>query len=94
VAKQPASTPPGDQSSGPPRDLYAVADIRFVIGELGKLSAQVERLITDVGKNGEKLDEVRHQISFAKGVASVVGSLLVIFGAVAVWYFKDKIGAK
>lgn len=59
--------------------------------EIGKLGAQVERLILDSGKNSDKLDQVRHQISFVKGALWVLGGLIVIFGAVAVWYLKERI---
>jgi len=91
MARAPQS---GSSASVPtsPTDLYDTTDIRFVMREVAKLSTQVDRLIQDVGKHGEKLDDVRHQISFVKGAVSVIGGLIVIFGGVAVWYFKGKIG--
>ena len=70
---------PGEGSSGPPsRDLYAVSDIRFVMLEIGKLTAQVERLISDVRTQGGKLDEISHKISFVQGAMWVFGVVWAI----------------
>ena len=88
------SGPPPESSGAPIRELYPVVDIWFILVEIGKLSTQVHRLIADTSKHGEKIDEVRHQISFVKGALWVIGGLVVIFGAVTVWYLKDKIGVK
>ena len=88
------SGPPPEASGAPFKELYPVADIRFVLVEIGKLTTQVQRLITDTSKHGDKIDEVRHQISFVKGALWVIGGLLVIFGAISVWYLKEKIGLK
>ena len=88
------SGPPPEVSGAPARDLYPVSDIRFVLVEIGKLSTQVNRLIADTSKHGDKIDEVRHQITFVKGALSVITALLIIFGGVSVWYLKDKIGVK
>ncbi len=85
--------PPGTLAGPPPRDLYATSDIRFVLVEIGKLGAQVERLIHDTARHGDKIDQVRHQISFVKGALWVVGGLIVMFGAVVIWYLKARIGA-
>ena len=46
-----------------PRDLFPTSDIRFVTVELGKLTAQVERLIDDLKSQSGKIDELRHQAS-------------------------------
>jgi hypothetical protein len=88
------SGPPPETSGAPIWELYPVSDIRFVLVEIGKLSTQVQRLIADTGKHGDRIDEVRHQISFVKGALWVIGGLVVIFGAVATWYLKDKLGTK
>jgi len=61
VAKTPsrprdASAPPTDFAQVPPRDLHPVADIRFVMIELGKLTANVDRLIEDMKAHGEGLE--------------------------------------
>lgn len=86
--------PPPEQLGAPVRDLYPVSDIRFVMVEIGKLNTLVNRLISDTSKHGDKIDEVRHQITYVKGALSVIFALLAVFGAVLVWYFKDKIGIK
>jgi len=46
------------------------------MNEIVKLTAKVDRLITDVEKRGEKIDAVRHQISFVKGALWVLGGLI------------------
>jgi hypothetical protein len=69
---------PPDQAGEPIRDLYDVSDIRFVMRELGVLSTKVDRLIDDVGKQGEKIDTVRNQISFVRGAVWVIGGLLAL----------------
>jgi hypothetical protein len=96
VAKTPKSEsdsePPRQFASvPPPQDLYQTSDIRFVMHEVGKLVAKVDRLIEDVGKHGDKIDGLRHQVTFVKGALWVIGFLILAFGAVATWYFTGKI---
>jgi len=43
---------------------------------IGELSAKVDRLISDTGKQGEKIDSVRIKIAWVTGAAAVVGVLL------------------
>ena len=52
------------------------ADLRFVLLEIGKLSSNVERLITDVKSIGEKVDGLRHQVTFVRGALYVVSGVL------------------
>ncbi|NVD73281.1 hypothetical protein HUX88_22460 [Duganella sp. BJB1802] len=52
------------------------ADLRFVLLEIGKLSSNVERLITDVKFMGEKVDGLRHQVTFVRGALYVVSGVL------------------
>ena len=54
--------PPDVFADMPPRDLHPTSDIRFVMIEVGKLSANVERLILDVATHGAKIDALRHQV--------------------------------
>ncbi|ABE31667.1 hypothetical protein DR64_3447 [Paraburkholderia xenovorans LB400] len=67
----------------PPRDLYATSDIRFVMLEIGKLTSSVDRLISDVKSHGDKIDQVRHQVTFVKGglyvLAPVVAFISYLF---------------
>lgn len=51
-------------------------DQRFVLLEIGKLSSNVERLITDVKSMGEKVDGLRHQVTFVRGALYVVSGVL------------------
>lgn len=88
----PTSKQPDEQPSTTPRDLYPISDIRFVMTELGKLSTQVERLISDVRDQGSKLDDVRLKISFVNGAMWVIGGILVTFGAIFIWFLKGKLG--
>lgn len=94
LAKQPTpaeSGPPEDFPQVPPRDLYPLSDIRLVIQEVAKLSALVDRLISDVKDQGDKIDKVRHQVTFVKGALWVLGGLLALVGVAVVWYFSGKL---
>ncbi|WP_158935077.1 hypothetical protein [Burkholderia sp. S171] len=62
----------------PPRDLYATSDIRFVMLEIGKLTASVDRLISDVKSHGEKIDQVRHQVTFVKGALYALAPIVAL----------------
>ncbi len=42
------------------------------------LVVKVDRLIVDVGKQGEKIDKVQRQISFVRGALWVIGGLFAI----------------
>jgi hypothetical protein len=74
-----------------PRDLYPTSDIRFVLVEIGKLTTKVDRLIDDTGSHGDKIDAVRHQITFVKGAMWVIGIVVIVLVAVATWYFTGKL---
>lgn len=73
-----------------PRDLHATSDIRFVMHEVGRLSANVERLIADVQSQGTKLDELRHQATFIKGGMAVAVALIGAF----IWIASIFLSAK
>jgi hypothetical protein len=80
VAKSPRNpeqpTTPGEFAQVPPRDLYPTSDIRFVMVEVGKLTANVDRLIADVNSQSTKVDAIRHQVSFIKGAMWAAGILV------------------
>ncbi|MGR4929276.1 hypothetical protein ACIPUD_21125 [Bradyrhizobium sp. CAR08] len=90
MAKKPAGPPdssapvtvPSDFPAVVPRDLHPTSDIRFVIHELGKLTSQVERLVTDVEGHGKKIGEVKDAITFVKGAIWVVGGVIALLGVV------------
>ena len=69
---------PKDFPGVTPRDLYPTSDIRFVMVEVGKLSSAVERLIADVKSQGEKVDAMRHQITFVKGGLYVFAGVMAV----------------
>lgn len=90
MAKKPVGPPdssapvtvPSDFPAVAPRDLHPTSDIRFVIHELGKLTSQVERLITDVEGHGKKIGEVKDAITFVKGAIWVVGGVIAVVSAI------------
>ena len=46
--------------------------------ELSVNSTKIDRLITDVGDQGKKLDDIRHTVSFVRGALWVLGALFGI----------------
>jgi hypothetical protein len=74
----------------PPRDLYAMSDIRFVMTEVGKLTANVDRLIADVKTQGEKLNAIQHQASFIKGGIAVSVILIGVFIAISSFFLSAR----
>ena len=74
--------PPSESAVGAPiRDLHPTMDARFVLTEVSKLSTLVERLIADVKDQGEKIDDLRHQVTWAKAIIGIVGGLLTLVAA-------------
>ena len=65
--------------------LQAVMDLKGTVASLG---TKVDRLIDDVTKQNDKLDTVRHQISFVKGAMWVIGALLMLLIAAVPLYSK------
>lgn len=57
-------------------------DPRFVLVEIGKLTASVERLVLDVSKLSISVQELRNNVSFVKGAAWVIGGLIVVCTAI------------
>jgi hypothetical protein len=84
-------TTPQEFAEAPPRDIYPVSDIRFVLVEIGKLATKTDRLIDDVKGHGDKIDAVRHQASFVKGALYVIGAVIAVLGIAVVWYFSGKL---
>lgn len=74
----------------PPRDLYATSDIRFVLTEIGKLTAHVEQLKDSVKSQGDKLDILRHQASFIKGAIFVSVGLIGILITVSSFFLSSR----
>ena len=84
---------PSEYPKSQPRDLHPTSDIRFVMVEVGKLSANVERLITDVSSQGKKIDAVQHQVSFVKGAIWVAGVVLGLIVIISGWYLTGRFSA-
>jgi hypothetical protein len=91
MAKAPRAGSSSEIPTTGAQDFYSNSDIRFVIHEIGKLTAKVDRLIDDVGKQGEKIDILRHQATFVKGALWVIGFVVLAMSAVATWYFSGKL---
>ena len=80
-----SSSTPSDYPQSTPRDLHPTSDIRFVMVEVGKLTASVDRLIADVKSQGEKVDAIRHQVTFIKGAMWTIGALIAVLTLLAKW---------
>jgi hypothetical protein len=89
VVDNPNSTTPGEINSSPPRDLHPVADIRFVINEIGKLTAKVDRLIDDTKENTKAIEKHSTKIASFQTTATVVGGAIVVVAIVFWWAFGD-----
>lgn len=83
-------TTPQDFAQGTPRDLHPTSDIRFVMVEVGKLTANVERLIADVKSQGDKLDEIKDRTNFIKGAMWIGGLGLAAIISGAGWLMTNK----
>ena len=82
---------PHDFAEVPPRELYATSDIRFVMLKIGELMTKVDSLIGTVDKHGDKIDDLRHKVSFVKGAMWVMGSVMAILSLALLWYFTGKL---
>ena len=92
MAKPPIEAPkePEDFPQTTPRDLHPTSDIRFVMIELAKLSALVDRLIKDVGSQEDKIDALRHQATYIKGGLAVAVVAIGLFG----WFMSQMVSGK
>ncbi|MCH8166924.1 MAG: hypothetical protein IIC03_03220 [Proteobacteria bacterium] len=84
-------TSPEEFPQTTPRDMYATSDIRFVMLTIGELTTKVDSLISSVDNHGEKIDDLRHKVSFVKGAMWVIGGVLAILSIAAIWYFSGKL---
>lgn len=62
--------------------------------DIGKLSGQVERLISDVGDQSAKLDDVRHKISFVRGAVWVMSAVMALMLLVAGWFASGQLSVQ
>lgn len=58
--------------------------------DVGRLTANVDRLIADVQSQGAKLDELRHQATFIKGGMAVAVVLIGAFIGIASIFLSAK----
>ena len=88
---QTRDTSPQEFPQATPRDLHSTSDIRFVMLSIGELNTKVDALIKSVDDHGDKIDDLRHKVSFVKGAMWVIGGALALFGIAIVWYFSGKL---
>lgn len=82
--------PPSSVAQTTPRDMYPTSDIRFVMLEIGKLSANVDRLIADVKSHGDKIDTIRHQATYVKATIATGAVLITAAVGLAAWLLNAK----
>ncbi len=87
----------GEYSNVPPGDLHPSPEIRFVLVEIGKLTATVGRLVDDVKGQGSKLDGlsrqvdgIKRQISFVKGAVWASSAFLTLLVGVVSFFLSSK----
>ena len=93
MAKGPKSNEPTIPTEYPQiaaRDLYPTSDIRFVLVELGKLTANVDRLIEDTKAHGQELTDIRHQVSFVRGAVWASAALITVLIGVVSFFLSAK----
>lgn len=86
--------PPGQMPNVPPPTpmldhsftLQAIMDLTKSVGEL---TAKTDRLIGDVKGQSDKLDEVRHKITFVRGAVWVIGGFLLLLGGILTAYIRN-----
>lgn len=84
MASVPPQTPMLDHSF----TLQAIMELK---GSFGVLLTKTDRLISDVKDQGEKIDQLRHQVTFVRGALWVVGAILVAAIGLATWYLSGRI---
>jgi hypothetical protein len=91
-AAPPPTTPSESQAAVGTHDhsftLQAVLQMQRAFGVVEQ---KVDRLIEDVGTHADKIDKVRHQVTFVKGALWVIGGLIVFVGALVAWYVTGKL---
>lgn len=88
----PRDTTPGDAPSGA-TELYETTSIRFVTLEIGKLTAKVDRLITDVHDVSEKVSKTNTKITRFEALVGGGFVVLVVMLTFFWWVMGDHIKA-
>ncbi len=82
------TTMSGDDSTS--EDLHFSAGIRFVLVEVGKLTATVNRLVDDVKDLKHQVEGIKHQVSFVKGAVWASVAFLTLLVGVLSFFFSAK----
>ena len=48
--------------------------------DLGAVMSKLDRAISDIGTQGDKIDQLRHQVSFVRGAIFVVAGIVALTG--------------
>lgn len=88
---QPATLTPQEYPQVPPRELYPTSDIRFVMTEIGKLSGQMERLIEDSGKLGDKISGLDRTVDRFKTTIIVGGTCFGLLLSFVWWAYGERV---
>lgn len=98
MARRPSGPSSGDESTPreyaqtpPPRDLHPTSDIRFVIHEIGNLTAKVDRLIEDTKSGSDKISELAKKVSNFEVAAKCIGAAVVLVSIVFWWVFGEHV---
>jgi hypothetical protein len=81
---------PGDIPAVATPGVNSVSDSRFMLIEVGRLTAAVDRLISGVRVLGDKVDALRQQAAFVKGGLAISAILVSAFIAVATFILSSK----
>lgn len=68
--------------------LQAIMEIK---GSMSELTAKTDRLISDVKEQADKVDALRHQVTFVRGAMWVIGGGLAAGIALATWYLSSRL---
>lgn len=91
----PSTTPQSFPQTLPPeaagQHSFILQSLYELRGSLGELSAKVDHLVKAVEGQGDRIDQLRHQVTFVKGAMWVMGALLGVVVLAVGWYFSGKL---
>lgn len=70
---------------------FTLQSVMEVQKAVGALTTKVDRLIDDVDKQSNSVDDIRHKISFVRGAVWVIGIAGALIGTVLTLVFTGKI---
>jgi hypothetical protein len=82
----PTTAPAGAETTG--GQDFTLRTVLELKGSISSLETKVDRLIQDVSKQSEKVDDIRSKISFVRGVIWTMGGIFALLIAGATFYVK------